>query len=86
MNDMSKIKGYEYFRSLPKERQELIDNVMLSTMDMCSEMTDQPIAFHETAAYQSLKWEMLGHMLNKEYYDHSDKTWKRLNDDRDKQQ
>lgn len=74
---MSKITAAQYYRSLPKEQQELIDNVMLSTMDMCADLIGEAVVFPEIMAYQCMRWEMLDHMLNDEYYDHRDRTWKK---------
>ena len=82
MSVKTKIDGYDYYKSLPKEQQELITNVMISTMDMCNElMKDEikyPIVFTESMAYNCFRDEMLGHMLNNEYYDFNTKTWNKL--------
>lgn len=83
MSDYTQRKdGKEYYDSLPKEQQELIYNVMLCTMDMCSELLqneiNRPIMFLESMAYKVCMWEMLDHMSNNEYYNFDKKTWEKL--------
>ena len=69
--------GHDYLQNLPEDQQDLIDRVMLSTIDMCSEMIGEDIIFTESAMYRAFKWEMLGHMLQDEYYDFKNKVWKK---------
>ena len=66
---MSKIDVDKYYQSLPKEQQDLITNVMLATMDMCSELLKENIIFPEYMAYRVFKLKMLSHMLEDEYFD-----------------
>lgn len=47
---MSKIEANKYYQSLPKEQQDLIMNVMLTTMDMCSQLIEEDIVFPESMA------------------------------------
>lgn len=80
---MSKIDADKYYRSLPKEQQDIIMNVMLTTIDMCSELLEENIVFPESMAYRVFKLEMLSHMLEDEYFDFKNKNWKKRNE-RDK--
>lgn len=79
---MSEIEAEKYYLSLPKEQQKLIVDVMLTTMCMCSELTDEPIVFFETMAYKVFRLEMLSHMLENEYYDYKEKVWKNFNENK----
>lgn len=74
---MSKIDADKYYQSLPKEQQDLITNVMLVTMDMCSELLKENIIFPEYMAYHVFKLKMLSHMLEDEYFDFKNKNWKK---------
>ena len=77
---MTRKESKKYFDVLSKEQQDLINKVMHTTMDMCSELIDENIVFPEAVAYKVFKWEMLSHMMDNEYYDFKNKTWKKLND------
>ena len=73
-----KIKGAEYYKSLDDDTRRLIDNVMFTTVDICNELNyedNHPILFYEAAALCACRWEMLGHMLNNEYYDENLDKW-----------
>lgn len=72
--------GHDYLKSLPEEQQDLIDRVMLSTIDMCSEISGEDFRFTEGAMYKAFKWEMLGHMVKDDYYDPVNKVWKNMNE------
>lgn len=74
---MSKIDTDKCYQSLPKEQQDLIENVMLTTMDMCSELIEKNIVFPEYMAYRVFKFEMLNHMMEDEYFDFKNKNWKK---------
>lgn len=74
---MTSIEAEEHYRSLPKEQQDLIMNVMLTTMDMCSELIEKNIVFPEYMTYRVFKFEMLNHMLEDEYFDFKNKNWKK---------
>lgn len=63
-----KIDGYNYYNNLTPDQQKLIKNVMLTTIDMCNEMAGEDIIFFEDAAIRSFMYEMLGRMINNEYY------------------
>lgn len=74
---MSKIDGMKFYKSLSKETQELITNVMFSTIDMCNELLDTKLVFFEDVAYRAMRGEMLDHMLKSEWFDAlGDRTWK----------
>ena len=74
---MDKIDGGKYYKSLPEEEQNLIYNVMVTTIDMCNSLSNDPVIFTEAMAYRAFRNEMIGHMLNKEWYDPKDKCWKK---------
>ena len=74
---MPKIEANKYYQSLPKEQQDLIMNVMLTTMDMCSQLIEEDIVFPESMAYRAFRLEMLSHMLEDEYFDFKNKKWKK---------
>ena len=73
-----KLKGAEYYKSLDDDTRRLIDKVMFTTVDICNELNHEdnhPILFYEAAAWRAFRWEMLGHMLNDEYYDGNLDKW-----------
>lgn len=77
---MSKIDEFKNFESLPKETQKLITDVMLSTIDMCNELSDgySKIVFFEDMAYKVMRAEMLDHMHRNEWFDVlGDRKWKK---------
>ena len=77
---MSKIDEFKNFESLPKETQKLITDVMLSTIDMCNELSDgySKIVFFEDTAYKVMRAEMLDHMHRNEWFDVlGDRKWKK---------
>lgn len=77
---MSKIDELKNFESLPKETQNLITDVMLSTIDMCNELSDgySKIVFFEDVAYRVMRAEMLDHMHRNEWFDVlGDRKWKK---------
>lgn len=71
-------KGKDYYNSLAEDEQKLIDDIMLTTMCMCSELTNVPCVFFERVAYKIFKYEMLTHLLDNEYYFDKDKQWKKF--------
>lgn len=75
-------KAQEYYQSLDKDKQELIDKVMLCTIDMCNalncEIPKANIRFPEDMAYRVFRKEMLEHLLDNEYYDNNSNTWQQL--------
>lgn len=75
-----RIDGREYLRSLPQEQQELLKNTIYTTIDMCSEIMGEHIAFPEAVAYKVFAWETLSHVLKNEYFDFESKTWKKYDD------
>ena len=79
-----KKKGAEYFNSLDDKTKQLIINVMHSTIDMCNELNAEdkniPIMFYEGAAYWAFRMEMLGHMLNNEFYNVRTNQWEPYED------
>lgn len=75
---MARIDAMKYYESLPKETQELITNVMFSTIDMCNELLDTKLVYFEDVAYRVMRADMLEHMLNGEWFDAlGDRTWKK---------
>ena len=70
--------GRDFYDSLSDHQKELVDNVMLATMSMCSEWTEDPLFFPEDMAYKIFRSEMLTHMCNDEYYDNDKKQWIKL--------
>ena len=77
---MSKIDEYKRFETLPKETQKLITDVMLTTMDMCNELSDgySKIVFFEDVALRVMRAEILDHINKKEWFDVlGDRTWKK---------
>ena len=78
-----KKKGAEYFNSLDDETKQLIINVMHSTVDMCNDFNvedSHPIMFYEGAAWWAFRMEMLGHMLNDEFYNVRTNQWEPYED------
>lgn len=78
-----KKKGAEYFNSLDDETKQLIINVMHSTIDMCNLFNaedNHPIMFYEGAAWWAFRMEMLGHMLNDEFYNIRTNQWELYED------
>ena len=78
-----KKKGAEYFNSLDNETKQLIINVMHSTIDMCNDFNvedNHPIMFYEGAAWWAFRMEMLGHMLNDEFYNVRTNQWEPYED------
>lgn len=75
-----RMDGREYLRSLPQEQQELLKNIIYTTIDMCSEIMGEPIIFPEAVAYKVFVWETLSHVLKNEYFDFESKTWKKYNE------
>lgn len=73
----NKINGAKYYKSLSEEQQKLAKDVMMSTMDVISEILDEPIVFTESVAYKAMIYEVFGHMIENEYYDHKNKVWKK---------
>lgn len=75
-------KAQEYYQSLDKDKQELIDKVMLCTIDMCNELNRNipkaHIMFPEDMAYKVFRKEMLEHLLDNEYYDNKTNVWHQL--------
>ena len=74
----SRLESYNYYRSLPRVQQELIDAIIYTTMDMYSEFTDVDIEFTEHMSYKAFKLDIIGHMLDNEYFDYNTKTWEQL--------
>ena len=71
----SRLESYNYYRSLSRVQQELIDAIIYTTMDMCSEFTDVNLEFTESMSYKAFKLDIIGHMLDNEYFDYKTKTW-----------
>lgn len=78
-----KLKGAEYYKSLDDKTKQLINNVMHSTVDMCNMFNTEdnhPIMFYESAAWWAFRMEMLGHMLNDEFYNIRTNKWEPYED------
>lgn len=80
---MENINAKDFWNSLTKEQQLYLEDIMLSTMDMCNFiMKDDPnppmIEFSDTKSYEIFRDQMLEHLLNKEYFDIREKQWKIL--------
>ena len=69
----------EYYDSLEENTKIMIDDIMFSTMNVCSELVDEPLNFKESSDYDNFREKMLYHLLNSECYDYDSKEWVSIN-------
>lgn len=71
--------GEETYKNMDEETKKLVNNIMFSTIDLINSYNpDNPIFFYEDVAWRLFRWEMLGHMKNKEGWHVEDKHWIKL--------
>lgn len=69
------IDGAKYYKSLDEKTKDLFTKVMMTTMDICSEMVGEPIYFMESAAYTNMKYQVAQHIVKDEVYNFNEKKW-----------
>ena len=65
----------EYYNDLDDYMKIMIDEIMSSTMNLCSELLNEPLYFKNSEDYDNFRIEMLYHLFNREYYDYDSKKW-----------
>jgi hypothetical protein len=71
-----KIDGKKHFESFDPETRKLVENVILTTMDVCNEFGDgTPLFFYESVAYSVFCWIVMGHLKRKEFYNFKENCW-----------
>ena len=68
-----------YYDNLSEDIKIMIDTIMFSTMNVCSELINEPLFFKNEKDYNNFRETMLYHLLNSECYDYDSKTWVKIN-------
>ena len=76
---MTQKEVIEYYDNLDDNVKIMIDDIMFSTMNVCSELVNEPLYFKDSKDYNNFRETMLYHLLNSECFDIDSKTWIKVN-------
>lgn len=70
---------HEYYNKLNDDTKNMINDIMFATMNVCSELIDEPLFFDDEKEYSAFRDMMMFHLLNGECYDYESKEWINVN-------
>lgn len=68
----------EYYNKLDNGVKQIINGTIFATMNMCSELVDEPLFFNDEESFKTFRETALLHLGNNEFYDYDSKKWIKL--------
>ena len=65
----------DYYDKLDDNIKNIINDTMFATMNMCSELLNEPIIFNSEEDFSNFRETTLLHLANNEFYDYDTKKW-----------